>query len=747
MESPFQTRQNDRQIFAGEEILECFKDSISIFEHDLLQAVKVFRSTLNKSLEQFFLNKETSNFNSSEFNSSDNHMILKQTTEQAVDLRHETNVKQPAASTNSINLHPGDMLCSSLTTDQKSINDDQPSKETLSPEDIIDNKCAQFQQEHKKAVKLQTLERVSFVHPSSTPVSTTTCRMEAPTTSTCTTSTSNAFKTQDSEQRVTKTSSTGNLLNEVKPSATGNLSRAFPNIQITKPSSEEILNDIAQPSSTDISIVITQPSSTEIPNEITQPFLPAIRNDIAQPSSAEIQNDIAQPSSTEIANDIAQPTSTDISIVITQPSSTEIQNEITQMSPPEIQNEITQHFLPEIRSDIAQPPTEIRNDTAQPPSTEISNDTSQPSTEIRNDIAQHSSTKILNDTAQQSSINISNDIGQQSSKGIPDDKAPQSSPEISTNFAKQFPTVISKVITPPASPEFSTHFSKPSSSKISTCKTHQQLLGMSEAHSTHGNIGDNSNSSQECGANSFSPVVLRKNKGRQHKSLQLLPRSFIVKTTLLNFAPGTIKTMKDGTLCLCQNTKRYQASSVVPYLCLIYPSGEVENLRLEGEVQDIAVHPDTDQLYCIMWKNQENSFSNIDIETGKTTKMFDTDGISISFAQKQSSTDVLVLIGCSKNAIHVYTFDGVKLQTVRCSIQPQHLCVCKYTGKIAISAGRDGVQILDPNFEELYRYQHFNHLYETNCAQYMFFVICSMYSLQGCTCSFDFNSVNNFYAS
>ena len=64
--------------------------------------------------------------------------------------------------------------------------------------------------------------------------------------------------------------------------------------------------------------------------------------------------------------------------------------------------------------------------------------------------------------------------------------------------------------------------------------------------------------------------------------------------------------------------------------------------------------------------------------------------------------------------------NGVKLQTFQCSIKPQHICVCKYTGKIGISTGRDGTPIVDPNFGRIrvsYAYllqkQRFHRIWKT----------------------------------
>ena len=576
MEKTLPKQTDGKHVFSGEEILECFKESISSFEHDLLHSVTKFTGTLTQSLEQYFLNNERCNLNSSEFSSSNKLLNLKQSTEHAVDLKHETKVKQLVDSTTSLDLHPTAMRY----THAKSIDNDQPSKVHISKEDVI--------------IKDIRREGTFFAHPSSTEVSVETCLKNIAIE--YTTMTPNTLKTKVPGPNAEQSPSTGILHNTAQPSSIQNLTSAPSNI--AQPSSTEISNNIAQRPSKEIDI------ETQIPTKLSK--------GIAQPSSTEVATDIAVSSSNEIPMVIEKQSATFTSELIVQPSS-----------------------------------AKVSTGMAQTPSTEST-------TELSKVIAQPSST------------------------------------EVSTDKANQYPNVLLANITAP-----------PSSAEVSTGVANQLLVDMPKVSSTQINYKE---ISLESRPNSLNQVVLRNYKGRQQKVSKILDQSLIIKTTPLNFAPGTIKTMNDGTLVLCQTSKRYQASTVVPYLCLMYQSGETKDLQLEGEALDIAVHPYSDELYCIM--SRENSISKIDITTGKTTKIFDAEGISISFAHQQNSTAILVLIGSSKNlihSIHVYTHNGVKLQTFQCKIQPQHLCVCKYTGKIGISAGRDGVQILDSNFDELYR--------------------------------------------
>ena len=179
--------------------------------------------------------------------------------------------------------------------------------------------------------------------------------------------------------------------------------------------------------------------------------------------------------------------------------------------------------------------------------------------------------------------------------------------------------------------------------------------------------------------------------GKRRKSKSLLQEHSLLNTRKLSFHPSSIEVRKDGTICICAY------SSEVLYL--LDNNGDIREFKLENFIFDIAVHPVSDALYCLLY---DNSVRLVDTRTGRTNQLFVPEGRTYSLA---FANDGNMLVGdYDKPLVTVYSAEFKKIKTVRYKgNEPRHIVVCRSTGRIGIACCHSGVLVLDSDFAELYR--------------------------------------------
>ena len=174
----------------------------------------------------------------------------------------------------------------------------------------------------------------------------------------------------------------------------------------------------------------------------------------------------------------------------------------------------------------------------------------------------------------------------------------------------------------------------------------------------------------------------------------LLQKPSLLNTRDVSFLPLSVQVTKDGNIYICS----FNAN--VPVLNLLDTNGGIREFRLEHNISDIAVHPVSDALYCVL---SDNSVRLVDTSTGRTTQLFVPEGTPLSLAF--TSDDNMLVGEFDKPLVTLYSPEFKKIRTFTYKgEEPTHIAVCSSTGRIAIACWDSGVLVLDSDFTELYRY-------------------------------------------
>ena len=170
-----------------------------------------------------------------------------------------------------------------------------------------------------------------------------------------------------------------------------------------------------------------------------------------------------------------------------------------------------------------------------------------------------------------------------------------------------------------------------------------------------------------------------------------LPTFCIKEITQLSNIPKSIVVRKDGTICILYNSS--------PDLTLVSSTGKTTNLTFDSDMSDIALDPDTDQLYCL--NQNEKDVRILNLMSGKclTKVLFN---VQECVSRMAVTGETNFILGERENPlIHVYTETGVKIQTVECVEVARHITVCPFTGKVAVAVGAKGIEVFDAKYNKL----------------------------------------------
>ena len=161
---------------------------------------------------------------------------------------------------------------------------------------------------------------------------------------------------------------------------------------------------------------------------------------------------------------------------------------------------------------------------------------------------------------------------------------------------------------------------------------------------------------------------------------------------------SSIEKFRGGKLCYCCKGK--------PYIYLIRELGDVKEVSLDVEINDIAIHPTTDVLYAAC--PNDNSIRSVNTRTGATSIVFTTVRPPHCMA---FNTDGTILLGffitkrfakCNK-VVH-YALGGEELKSVNIDT-PSHISVCAVTGNIVIATVLSGTKVINQDFQSVFVYR------------------------------------------
>ena len=155
--------------------------------------------------------------------------------------------------------------------------------------------------------------------------------------------------------------------------------------------------------------------------------------------------------------------------------------------------------------------------------------------------------------------------------------------------------------------------------------------------------------------------------------------------------PRSIDRRKDGTLSFCY--------AGLPKLTNMTASGSGTSVHCDIPIWDIAIHPTTDQIYCIPLSGI--NVRSLNSDTGETMKLFDTkDDLNCIVVTQYNR---LILGDANKPMVYIYAMNGNKLQKVECKGKPGSLSVCNSTGRVGIVyLNQKGCSVFDDKYRELY---------------------------------------------
>ena len=183
--------------------------------------------------------------------------------------------------------------------------------------------------------------------------------------------------------------------------------------------------------------------------------------------------------------------------------------------------------------------------------------------------------------------------------------------------------------------------------------------------------------------------VTKGTKPRSSVSRTLMTTPEIKMVTKLPNYPWSMIRRQDDTYYICYRSQR---------LTQVDSTGSIiKELTCDVDISDIAVHPSTDQMYCVHWGRQDVRLLD---KTRRTKHLFDVDVRPRSMAVTSDDKILIGLRGISR--VHVYSLLGDGLQTIDCIGMPWHITVCTSTNKVAIACGLGRPMVLDGRFKQLY---------------------------------------------
>ena len=183
---------------------------------------------------------------------------------------------------------------------------------------------------------------------------------------------------------------------------------------------------------------------------------------------------------------------------------------------------------------------------------------------------------------------------------------------------------------------------------------------------------------------------------RPKKQLACILPTVQVRRCMLTFSVNSVQCMTDGTVCMfCKEAG---------ILYMMKTDFTIYKVKFDEEVQQIALHPKTDQAFCIVWKakKRKSSIKALNTANGYLSKLFNID-VTAHPTCLTIRLDGTVLVGnCKPNSIINYNLKGETLHTVAFSTEPLHIAICKSSGHIAVSCGQNGVHVMDHAFHIKY---------------------------------------------
>ena len=196
------------------------------------------------------------------------------------------------------------------------------------------------------------------------------------------------------------------------------------------------------------------------------------------------------------------------------------------------------------------------------------------------------------------------------------------------------------------------------------------------------------------------PTAGNDNRNKQVKDNRLLSSPTVTHSVVLDCNPFSLEVFQNGTICICIEGESK--------LKLLKPNGIFEQLDFDISIDDIAIHPVDDELYCA--SRNSSRIVNVDIHTGKSSVVFRTENMPscIAFGRENTfgkANHDYVLVGFPDiNKINMYTLRGILVKTIK-EYVPTHITVSPFIEHVAMVDGPLGTSVFDIGLQSVYRYK------------------------------------------
>ena len=180
----------------------------------------------------------------------------------------------------------------------------------------------------------------------------------------------------------------------------------------------------------------------------------------------------------------------------------------------------------------------------------------------------------------------------------------------------------------------------------------------------------------------------------------------IIKLQEVDFIPRSFVSMK--------HRKVYFVNSETKRLCCLNTEeGTMKPLQFDrilynNKPRFFGVHPSSGKLYCIFQSGNGRSviFSCVDTESGKYIPLFRIFTETIKCMAVNVDTHIYLLTSNFKRQFQVIIYDasGKILKTEPLELAHKHINICRKTGNVALSGGRN-IQVTDLKFRELFKFR------------------------------------------
>ena len=184
----------------------------------------------------------------------------------------------------------------------------------------------------------------------------------------------------------------------------------------------------------------------------------------------------------------------------------------------------------------------------------------------------------------------------------------------------------------------------------------------------------------------------------------LLKQPIVSLLRTLDLHPHSIKRTQQGDVLIFVRFS--------PKLHILKANGSMETLRMdEDQIQEIDIHPQTGELYCVSVVNYSVTVRRVDLTTGQTSTVFTLkQAPNVNCFAVTHHSNILVGYRYTYEEFEVVLFSstGTPIKILKMPFNPRYITVCQSTGRVAISHGIEGMTVTDDKLQHMYAYKPTN---------------------------------------